>query len=960
MVRFVCLLIVPPLLLGQLDRSSLTGNVTDSQGNRVPQAEVRAIQSSTGLERRALTSQQGAYVIDSLPLGRYTVVFSKPGFSDVRVEQVEQSIGQTRTLDAQLGIAQNIQSTTVEDALAQLDRTSAVVGQSIEQTQLQELPLNGRNWSHLTALAPGAIDNGPSDQRTIRFAGHGLDDNNFTFDGVDASGILNQAQKEYVRLAIPLDSIAEFRVEAQNFNADVGMTAGGQISVASPSGTNVLHGSAFNYLRNAVLDSRSPFDGSSPAPFVMNQFGGSLGGAIVPNRTFYYANYEGLRQRLGQTQIGLVPSPSFIAQVDAKSPALAAVAGAYPAGTSPTSNPNVWNYVAGANQLDNEDSGMVRIDQHFSRSTTGFVRFSRDEADYTIPTGSLNARQETDTKLLNGVAELLHVVSPALLNEARFGINQDQYHIVTASGSPDAVKVTGFTALNAPTTSDGLGTTFSWLNDTTWSKGAHVIKFGVEIRTIHMNQGASPNGTLTYQSAANFLNNALDSATYVALTPLKRLRKTQSYGYIQDEFRVAKSLTITMGLRYDFFNVFHETTGRAKPFDLETCGGYCSPNASFSNPRKNDFDPRVGLAWSHGNTVVRAGAGIYHSDGQEDDQNLPDANDLQRYSLTSLGITGLSYPITPFIATSTGIVTPRDDYRKRKDFYVSAWTASVQQSLPGKLIGTATYLGNKGTDVLTTTYQNVINPLTGVRPYPQFGTIEFRKNDSNSTFEAAQLNLRRQFYRRWTLSANYMWSHALNDDGIGGGESDVPQNVSCRACEKASSDFDVRHVFNANAVFRLPWGVEFSGVATSRSGLPVNVTVDRANSALPDGNSISGSERPNLVLGVPLYTPQGSLNLAAFAVPANGTWGNAGRNIARGPALWQIDASLAKTFRLTEKLSAQLRVEGYNLANRSQFGQPLADISNPLNFGAITSLVNTGATGSGTPRQFQFGLKLSF
>jgi hypothetical protein len=140
----------------------------------------------------------------------------------------------------------------------------------------------------------------------------------------------------------------------------------------------------------------------------------------------------------------------------------------------------------------------------------------------------------------------------------------------------------------------------------------------------------------------------------------------------------------------------------------------------------------------------------------------------------------------------------------------------------------------------------------------------------------------------------------------------------------------------------------------------VNVTVDRANATLPDGNSVAGSERPNLVAGIPLYTSNGSLNPAAFAVPANGTWGNAGRNIVRGPALWQIDATLAKTVKIRERLTAQLRVEGYNLANRSQFGQPLADISNPLNFGTITSLVNTGATGSGTPRQFQFGLKLSF
>src|ERR1035441_96148 len=157
-----------------------------------------------------------------------------------------------------------------------------------------------------------------------------LDDNDILFDGVDASGILNRAQKEYVRLAIPLDSIAEFQVQSQNFNADTGMTAGGQISVASHSGTNALHGGVFDYFRNNALDARSPFDGASPDPFLLNQFGANLAGPIVQNSTFFYVNYEGLGQRLGQTQMGLVPSPSFTAQAQALSPAVAPVVAAHP------------------------------------------------------------------------------------------------------------------------------------------------------------------------------------------------------------------------------------------------------------------------------------------------------------------------------------------------------------------------------------------------------------------------------------------------------------------------------------------------------------------------------------------------------------------------------------------------------------------------------------------------------
>jgi hypothetical protein len=413
------------------------------------------------------------------------------------------------------------------------------------------------------------------------------------------------------------------------------------------------------------------------------------------------------------------------------------------------------------------------------------------------------------------------------------------------------------------------------------------------------------------------MNDAPDSATFTAPLPLKRLRKTQYYGYVEDQYKITSDVTINIGLRYSFFNVFHEVDNRALPFDFATCGGYCPANAVFSHPRNDDFDPRLSIAWSLGKTVLRAGAGIYHSDGQEDDQNLPNSNTVERYTLSSTANPGLSYPITPFLQNTTGIVTPRDDYRDRKDMYVASWTASVQRTLPLNVVGTATYLGNKGTDILTTTYVNTVNPATGVAPYPQFGVVSWRGNDSNSTFHALQINARRAFQRGWLIAVNYMWSHSINDDGIGGGESDTPQNIFCRACEKASSDDDVRQNFNLSAVYRLPsrpgkgalrntlGGWQFSGIGTARTGLPVNVVITRSNSALPDQYSVAGSERPNLVPGVSLspqegQTPNDWINAAAFATPAAGTYGDAGRNLVRGPGLWQIDAALARTFSLSE------------------------------------------------------------
>ncbi len=410
---FAWLFLSSPLLLGQVDRTAITGTVVDQQGNRVPEARVRATQNATGLQRETLTTSVGMYKLPDLPPGIYSIQFLKAGFASFTVAQVEQMVGQTRTLNARLQVAHGKEQTTVAEPLVQLDKVDATIGDAIERAQVNDLPINGRNWATLTALAPGAIDNGAADQRTIRFAGHGLDDNNLTLDGVDATAIYNQEQREYMRLNIPLDSISEFRVQSQNFGADAQSgTAGGQVSVVSPSGTNALHGQLFDYARNDALDARSPFDGSSADPFLLNQFGAGLDGPIVHNRAFFSANYEGLRQRLDGTQIGLVPSPRFLEQAEIASPILTGALQAYPAGTSPTSNPNVWNYQALGRQVDNEDSGMIRLDYYFSERTTAFVRFNSDEAVETIPSGQLTVRTEYDTKYNNGVVELFHAFTP--------------------------------------------------------------------------------------------------------------------------------------------------------------------------------------------------------------------------------------------------------------------------------------------------------------------------------------------------------------------------------------------------------------------------------------------------------------------------------------------------------------------------------------------------------------------
>jgi hypothetical protein len=246
-----------------------------------------------------------------------------------------------------------------------LDQTNNTLNAGIARIQAEELPLNGQNWATLTALVPTAVDTsagpGAGNQRSIRYAGRGRDDNNYTYDGIDATYIVNQSQPYHVRAAIPLDTIEEIRVDPILATAQTGATGGGQVGAASSSGTNQYHGDVYDFLRNSAFDATDPIDSLNPnhqPPFHLNQFGGSFGGPIVRDKLFFFVAYEGYQQDVGQTLIGYVPSDSFRSQVLAASPALAPVINAYPMGQNPTSNPNVSQFVGEGSQKGQENSGM--------------------------------------------------------------------------------------------------------------------------------------------------------------------------------------------------------------------------------------------------------------------------------------------------------------------------------------------------------------------------------------------------------------------------------------------------------------------------------------------------------------------------------------------------------------------------------------------------------------------------
>ncbi|MGC2527044.1 MAG: carboxypeptidase regulatory-like domain-containing protein [Candidatus Acidiferrum sp.] len=999
----------------QLDGTEITGTLTDASGRVIPEVQVFAVQDATGLRRETVSSVQGTYEITGLPVGVYTVSFAGKGFETLRFENVIQSLGRTRTLNATLKVAGGNEALEVRASPPSMDQTADTWGTGIESIQAKQLPLNGQNWATLTTLVPGSVDAaggpGAGNQRSIRYAGRGRDDNNYTYDGIDATYVINQSQLYYVRAAIPLDTISEIRVDPMLSTAQDGETAGAQLNLASPSGTNQFHGDAYDFLRNDIFDATDPIDALNPTqqpPFHLNQFGGSFAGPIQQDRTFFFAAYEGYRQDLGQTLIGYVPSAAFAAQVLAQSPALAPVINAYPQGQNPTSNPDISQFVGEGKQVGREDSGMFRLDHRFSDATSLFVRASIDKADYLVPYSPssgqyLNEQEDLNSYPVNSVIALTHVFSPTLVNEVKFGFNRGTTDTtyLNETGTLYAISVAGLTSLNNGRTSTGVGNTFSGIDDLAWVKGRHVFKAGVEIRRVQMNQGGSAYGTVGFNSLNSFAANESYKASITGVYPVNGLRKTDYFVYLQDEFKWRPNFTLNLGVRYNIFGIFSEVQGRGNPFDFATCGpqGYCGVGASFGPGNFGDVDPRIALAWApavfRGKTVIRSGFGIYHEDGQLDDQNIPDKNEVLSYALTPTNCPDLSYPLVLDAAGSpvcgSGTNSPNAEQRDRKDTSAIQWGLSVQQALPSDFLGTLSYVGSKGTHLLQESYVNVIDPLTGLRPYTDFSQIPWRGTTGNSTYQALSVTLKRSFSRGLLASANYTWAHEIDDDsnGSGDGDSITPQNVSChpqgapQCGEWASGAFDARHAFNANVVYELPFGPgkqfltqpgvfrtlfgawSLSSIFTARTGFPVNLTTSATG---PDGNT--NEQRPNLVPDQPLYLAGGDFNPAAFCTPGTadplyqgGTcpsgFGDVPRNFLRGPGVWQLDLALGKSIPIKEQFQIDFRAEVFNIFNRAMYANPDGLIS-ASDFGRIYLPLNTTPVGLGTPRQMQFMLKLRF
>lgn len=618
----------------QTDRANLEGTVTDASGAIISGAGVTATEVDTGISQQRESNARGYYFFPGLPVGNYSISVSKAGFDTKLVDGVKLRVGEEHNLDVQLRVGQVAEKVEVTAEETPAEHTSPADASVIGREQIANLPTNGRDWSNLTILAPFAQDDGGGDQRTIRFAGRARDDNNYSIDGVDAGGIQEQAQKSSVRLQISEDAIEEYRVNSALYDTEYGTQAGGQVNVVTKSGTNDFHGTVFGYLRNSVFDARD-FTDPTLLPFRMGQFGMTVGGPIQKDKTFFFLNYEGLRQEQEDSTAGqvIVPSASLIQAIlvngrinattnslQGPSPAMCGVLQGYPwrssTGTVGGCAPKVvfpdsafvnCSQVAGncgitidgndpATDFDeftntiktrvNEDTWLARFDHKFSDNTLFYARAQRDVSRSYSQINVSSSGLDSDDVFnhpANYVVAVEHTFSGNLFNESKFYINRSPFHNPHGSTLPFSVSSTNLAGIPNESADIEVGTTYGIVDNATWMHGRNTFKFGMEYRRVRLNQGQTANNNLSFNTDDTLIA-GLASLSFDAPWCCHKLRRGFVMPYFQDEWKMTPTFTVTAGVRYEYYGVPTEANNRTTVFDLNVFHGACLGSGSRNTP----------------------------------------------------------------------------------------------------------------------------------------------------------------------------------------------------------------------------------------------------------------------------------------------------------------------------------------------------------------------------------------
>jgi Carboxypeptidase regulatory-like domain/TonB-dependent Receptor Plug Domain len=1080
-------------ILAQVDTSSLSGLVADTSGFPMPDIQVKASNAATGYTREVSTDRSGYYTFANMPIGSYAITVEQSGFSKAQ-ENVELDVGEKARRDFTLRIGTIRQVVEVREDRASLSPDDASIGAVVDQDTIANTPLYLRNWDDLLRIVPGVQISRYTEQAGNSAAGrtgdfnvngvHSLQ-NNFILDGIDNNTFSENVQELSTEAAHPsVDVIQQFNIITNPYSAEYGRSPGAVVSINTKGGTNATHGAVYEYVRNSYFDANDFFSnqyGFKRPENNQNQFGGSIGGPIRHDKIFYFFNYEGTRIREGVSRTSTVPLPNE--RIGDFSPAAAAQVGvAYPTIVNPSTGqpfennqipkgdldpaiqtimalfpqPNVAhpqgqndlnNYARNALTTDNNDSYDARIDWSPSSKDTVFARYNYSNRSRFVP-GYFGGLIDGATSSAWGhlfltadsfVLGWTHIVSPVVVNDARFGFirnhavgEQDPFSLPERAGSyipgiPDIPAAGGgmpliqfsssYAFIGSPVYLPKSQTPQQFqLNDTiTFSRGRHNLKLGATVdapmRNIFQDE-AAVRGFLDFEST--FTNFAyadgllgLAHEAELSSNDFVDQRLWMAAGFLQDDWKALPRLTLNLGLRYEFATPPVEGANRMANFDPEGNGSLVFAHSgslasrALVDPNTKDFCPRIGFAYSADpRTVLRGGYGIYYTTferfGSEDELalNPPFLINKENVSTATMPalIAGQGFP--PNFLDPAVI-----DFSQLQGFHIRAmsqhspspmvqqWSLGLQRKFGDDWTAQLDYVGTKSThlDLIYDYNEPLIdgNHTTGIKPYPDFGYVEYTAPIGYGNYNGLQGSLSRRMQHGLALRASFTYSRSLDNtpEELENSSGGAP-NGRDSAAWYGPSDFDVPHRISADYIYEPPFGrgrslfnrgplarilanFRTSGVYTFYSGIPYQVN---AGSAL--GNSLDPYGATNVpnVIGKPhtvgtvncwFYASQNaSCRQAApqlkdsYQLPAPGYIGDLGRNTMRGPHTSVFDAALLREFPLPDNTNLEFRWEVFNVANTPLFGQPASDFSSGV-AGQITDL-------SGDQRVMQFALRFSF